>query len=582
MPKRKHEAKKRKSDPRKSPRLNPNLEQPESSLPQTQSLLDRASKIVLKIQGKSRQVNERNLSEKFLDRMAKILEGSSKAIAVAFVNGKFIIAANEITQGSTHNRIMDLINQSMEYFSDLVNREKNLEATEEELLTIISYHVGLLASMATAGYEETELLPQIRRMIHMELRGENLNGRQFIQEFNKYVPYVAKARAAYVTILQDFAPLKAYFEDKKGLSKKQRTAFKKMKRGYVILQHQPQRVHAEAQILSEIIKLFEHQKFRLKKKSTSPQEIYIGISKLCCPHCRIMLEVTNIVFKEKGIPIIIKYAGEHSMSFDWTPPDILEEGFNQEALSSEEQESLSHVIGFLTANRIAELEESEMEKCKGKTKAPISMIATPSPNKARLGIDDRIKLCVTQLENELELYKQGLSLNPGLEKSIILAESALKLIQHHQFKYYQSRKFTSHLLIAKLKGLIRRVLPNATISETDLLLFLTNKNVFDEDITSFLKTTLIEANNSSNQEEGSKPQTELFRLSSLGAREEKEGYSAPSSQSNNLNKSLLTQITQPPTPTTLVGNQSVLFAKSTPNTTSTQDQKHEFKSLRKN
>lgn len=493
MPKRKREAKKKKIELRKSPRLNHYLAQPESSSSTVKSLLDRASKIVLeKIHGKNREINERNLSEKFLDRMAKILEGSSKGVAVAFVNGEFIITANEITQGTTQNRIIGLINQTMDYFSNLANLTKNIDTEEEKLLSNLSYHVGILANIVTAGYQKADILPKIQTMIQKELRGEDLNYRKFIPEFSKHVLYIAKARAAFVTIMQDFSPLKSYFEkNSRVFSGSQRTAFKRKKQGYRILQNQTQRVHAEVQILAEIVKLLEQNEFKFEKQGTSTEEIYIGVSKLCCPKCRIMLEVANIVFKENGIPLIIKYAGEHPLSFDWIPPDIFEDGFNKEVLSKDEQRSVSQVIGFLTANRIAELEEIESEK-KGKTQAPVSMIATPSPNQAKLGTDDRIKFCITQLKYTLENYKKDLPFNSGLKRSIELVESALTLIQHARFKYFylRGRYNGTHDLIDKLRRLCKQLLSEMSIHSDELLLFLISRGVFDDEMASSLESEL--------------------------------------------------------------------------------------------
>ena len=41
-----------------------------------------------------------NASERRLDSLARVLQGSSECVAVTFVNGSFIIAANELAKGS--------------------------------------------------------------------------------------------------------------------------------------------------------------------------------------------------------------------------------------------------------------------------------------------------------------------------------------------------------------------------------------------------------------------------------------------------------------------------------------------------
>jgi len=480
------EAVPRKSQRRKKNQTNPKLTIEENKVDETSGqvgtislespvlLLDIINKKVRnEINLKKRETNERNISQKKFDSIAKILEGNSKCVAVAFINGKFLIAANEITQGSDENRIIDLIKMAMRYFSDLAHLKENQDFQEEKLLTKMIFNASILASQVACIYPEDELVPQIQSMVQDELNGKGLNHREFIKKFRKYASYVGKARAAFVDIIQDFLKLKNSLSGQgDAISKSQLDAFK-LEDGYLILQEQPERTHAEVQILAEIVKLVEEGRVQFKKGA------------------HLMFEVTNIVFESNEIPLRIKYAGEHNLNFDWLPPQIFMKGFYADQVSSKKQKSIPFIIGFLTANRIAELGLDKKKKGKfhKKEKEPVSMVATPSPSQAKMGIDERIKRCTHLLNQELEIYSNGLRFNSHLEKSIKLVTAALNFLNSEKIKYVLAHTtLDKQRLMSVFKSLSQQLFGIEVNFET-LLLFLATKNIFDESTSLFIQTS---------------------------------------------------------------------------------------------
>ena len=60
--------------------------------------------------------------------------------------------------------------------------------------------------------------------------------------------------------------------------------------------------HAEMHILAHIVALLDAQQ-------KLPSTLYIGISKLCCFSCRLMLQAANKVFAAQGIGLTLEFRG---------------------------------------------------------------------------------------------------------------------------------------------------------------------------------------------------------------------------------------------------------------------------------
>lgn len=75
-------------------------------------------------------------------------------------------------------------------------------------------------------------------------------------------------------------------------------------------------VHAESQILSYIL---------MNRKNISDNEIYLGVSLLCCLSCRVLLMNANQSFKNHLISIDLNFRGQHDLHFgdNWIWPDGL-------------------------------------------------------------------------------------------------------------------------------------------------------------------------------------------------------------------------------------------------------------------
>lgn len=84
--------------------------------------------------GRGRFVKDRSKSERRLDALARLLQGGSKCVAIAFINGKFQIAANELTINSHENEITCLIETVMAYFTRVAKREPITDEQRKEVL----------------------------------------------------------------------------------------------------------------------------------------------------------------------------------------------------------------------------------------------------------------------------------------------------------------------------------------------------------------------------------------------------------------------------------------------------------------
>ncbi|AIF80996.1 hypothetical protein I862_02165 [endosymbiont of Acanthamoeba sp. UWC8] len=87
--------------------------------------------------------------------------------------------------------------------------------------------------------------------------------------------------------------------------------------GYMLLHIEDKAVHAEMRILS----------FLLATTSlTNLPDIYIGITKLCCHNCRLVLESVNKVLDRD----FILNRGQHDLEFkNWEPPFFLKDNFKK-------------------------------------------------------------------------------------------------------------------------------------------------------------------------------------------------------------------------------------------------------------
>jgi hypothetical protein len=100
--------------------------------------------------------------------------------------------------------------------------------------------------------------------------------------------------------------------------------------------------HAEMRLLGKIIqdKLYESQ-----HTYESPNKLMIGISLLCCRHCRLMLQSANERLALQNNKTNIVFRGYHDLAFKrkkgddkWVPPILFEEGY-------EAGKELTEVIG---------------------------------------------------------------------------------------------------------------------------------------------------------------------------------------------------------------------------------------------
>lgn len=356
--------------------------------------------------------------ERRWDALARMLSSESICIAISIVNKTIYIAANELHNKSQSNKINKSIKTIMNYFHKLANGEefclKERESVFKEICTLerlkrltrqgeifIPNSLPQEIAESVLKHDQQEERPSVYKFMYDQGRNAAAAGLAY-GEWTKIYRDFSKLESSIKAKVQGYAE---QYEDEDLLTQDQLVA---LKSPYIILKNEisPGGVHAEVQILSCIIDLIQNEKITVGKES--PQTFYIGISKLCCLHCRTMIEATNIVLVKKNIPIILETRGHHDLDFGdkWICPKIFANGYDMDHVNN--LDPLIDHVGYLAKIQIEEL-------IKEKKPRGISMEANQSASDtdsmgdaARIEILNALKRhlnFVTELDQEINTKK---------------------------------------------------------------------------------------------------------------------------------------------------------------------------------
>jgi hypothetical protein len=328
-----------------------------------------------------------------LDSFAKILAAHSECIAVSVINGQFHITANELFKGSQeNNQIFTSIKEIFDYFNQLA---KGGSISDEQRKKIFCEKV-CTASRFKSGYP-SGLITKVAKSVFDR---EELTISGIIERYGANADLAAQMYILFTDLYEDFSKL----EDVCKLSEEQFATLKEaFKRDPKILHEESVRgIHAEMQLLAKIVKENDSNDDFLDRN----KDLYIGVSKLCCLHCRCMLETAREKLQQLDADSFL-FRGRHDLNFKWESPEIFKEGydsFNQpditEAItmtSSSQQKSIAFSIG----------QEGHLliESIKPQQKEFSSMVDSASESESGDKFDYNIQAQKKILEGRLEFIK---------------------------------------------------------------------------------------------------------------------------------------------------------------------------------
>jgi hypothetical protein len=427
-----------------------------------------------------------------LDTLANLFAAHSVCVATTIINGQLFVAANEIGERSYlvagKNKIVTSIGSIYSYFQ---NYAKNPKVSEDSKLEIFQEICTIKRYNLTAS-TVPELASEIAKRVFLgdiptlkEIAKEYGNSsseaallfqefRSLLKDFKKIEETLLKDSILKKTIIaQDIKFLTGSNEpspinppENKDESDKT-TKISKRKRDstpkpVIVLddgegQKTGPPIHAEMKILAYIIANIE----KTGAKAIS-KDIYIGISKLCCLHCRCMIDVANEKIensikvanekvkdvKQKRPVINILTRGKHDCEFggNWIPPSYLSQGYNEASGTKktrqhldkpkiEDEENISYVIGFYGHKLIQNISTLSAG-------SHVSMTRYPSSSEPETMSDEELN----NIEQVLQIKLDGMNWvknqqtaeenfkDSSLEKCISLTKVAIELCKNKLFK----------------------------------------------------------------------------------------------------------------------------------------------------
>ncbi len=319
---------------------------------------EKASNIKAQIRERKDSTKEIPARHRRLDTFARLLSAESICVAVAIINGKLLIAANELTRSykqSTGNekKSFDSINIIAQYFKKISASSSVPDNKDRQdiFLQICSDHriksMVLFRNIAIPK----DLCKSIAEKVFEnkgELKRDNVVS--LCSQFNVDPGMVGSIGAEFGLLYEDFTKTERTLikKDKNKMTVEQLEAFSKDYE--IVAPHLNPGVHAEVQILSNVV----------EKETFDKTDIYIGISRLCCLHCHSMIESANNVFKERKLSVsenYIQVRGWHDLDFDWTAPGLFYSGYasQEDSLKKRKKHNIAYLIGFDTKMNVAPL-----------------------------------------------------------------------------------------------------------------------------------------------------------------------------------------------------------------------------------
>jgi hypothetical protein len=324
--------------------------------------------------------HELHPDERRMDSLAVMLAAQSICVATAVISGKIYIAANELHATHTESKKESAISSIYEYFNNLARNplishiQPNYQAYRLRNFQEIGSKSRLQQIVKPSLFIRDDLYAEVAKKVV-----NHTHGRVDLHSAMREAKHEAEAFGIlyghYTILYRHFKKLEdslthkgsAPTETEKREDSLNGNQLAALSHHSVILKRELRAgVHAEMQILAYILDNLD----KIHKENI-PREIYIGISKLCCLNCHIVLDVANSVFEKRRIPIKLNFRGAHDRSFlkrrkekearedSWICPTTLSEGYNAttKKIEEEEEEEIAYEIGKLSRKKIDKLRE---------------------------------------------------------------------------------------------------------------------------------------------------------------------------------------------------------------------------------
>jgi hypothetical protein len=289
---------------------------------------------------------EYSASLRRLDTLARLLASHSQCVAVAISNDTLYITANELFKGSRDNNNKVFIGSVIEHYRKLANAETISPDERNEIFKSICskqrFGKASVPETISTGILNALLVNQVPNLTDflnlydINAGAAGLTWGIFIRlyrDFIKFEKSVKKEIGGEESFPKDISILNALLLSLKN------------KKTQILTEEPKSGVHAEVQMLSFLVKAIE------SGNIPTDGSIYIGISKLCCMNCRVMLDTANEVFKEKNIKVVLEFRGKHDLDFGkWLPPATFQAGFEQK--KGQNEKSIEYQIGFRSKLKI--------------------------------------------------------------------------------------------------------------------------------------------------------------------------------------------------------------------------------------
>lgn len=306
--------------------------------------------------GREDFTGERTPAQRRLDSYSRLLAARSMCVSTSIIDGKIYISANEFfkgTQSADNNQNLNAITKIDSYFSALASgTTPNEKAREEAFLEVCS--IARLSIQYKSSFSKSiaeEIAGKVFKRSETSIAIHEIR-----EKYKKDAIMAAMMYIQFEDLLNDFSKLEAEFNGDKS-NKGLISAFSQP---HIILKNaETLGMHAEMQQLAVIVELVERSLQNSQPIET--QEIYFGISKLCCLHCHAALKAAKEIFREKNIPVTIIVRGWHDLAFGggW---DLSAKVFQKNiGRTREKTKEIEDNIGFLIKVR-AEKIRKELEE----------------------------------------------------------------------------------------------------------------------------------------------------------------------------------------------------------------------------
>ena len=370
---------------------------------------------------------EKDLNRR-LDSLSKLLAcgSGSTCVAVSIINGRLIVASNDFFSGTKSekgkNKKLDNIRGILDYFRRIIEeKDKIIPEDRKNVFKLICNSEK--SSIAEDSYLAKLGDTHFNMVILDVLENKPVSIKDYRKRFGKSRKVAWDAYGHFNDLLIKFMKVEEWLT--KGAFPLKISPFSEET---ILMQEWEKGVHAEMQILSELVQQIENSEYKQTEDS------YIGISKLCCHHCSIALEATKEVFSSFQLGKV-NYRGAHALEFDenWKLPIkfLTKKRFESEWEADEntkwtDRGKLFNALSEKFEKFMEDIDKKKSKKSKKKSKEEIEenegyiyQSGTPSPSIGNSPLSMGVEVYENSLVQILFSLRKNLDEESELEKTKI-------------------------------------------------------------------------------------------------------------------------------------------------------------------